>query len=64
MVRTWRVGASAAAVLPAALAGAVLVSAPFAGTTTAPLGYVRAVAVHPPTVFTSSCVVLSRARTC
>jgi len=32
-----RTGATAAAVLPAALAGALLVSAPFAGTTTAPL---------------------------
>jgi hypothetical protein len=35
----WRMwsSATAAAVLPAALAGAALVSAPFAGTTTAPL---------------------------
>src|SRR5207248_1979245 len=32
-----RPGATAAAVLPAALAGALLVAAPFAGTTTAPL---------------------------
>jgi hypothetical protein len=32
-----RTGTTAAAVLPAALAGALLVSAPFAGTTTAPL---------------------------
>jgi hypothetical protein len=32
-----RSGATAAAVLPAALAGALLVAAPFAGTTTAPL---------------------------
>lgn len=32
-----RTGATAAAALPAALAGALLVGAPFAGTTTAPL---------------------------
>jgi hypothetical protein len=32
-----RTGATAAAVLPAALAGAALVAAPFAGTTTSPL---------------------------
>ena len=31
-------GASVAAALPAALAAAVLISAPFAGTTTTPLG--------------------------
>jgi len=32
-----RSGATAAALLPSALAGAILVSAPFAGTTTSPL---------------------------
>jgi len=37
MIGVRRTGATAAAVLPAALAGAILVSAPFAGTTTAPL---------------------------
>jgi hypothetical protein len=37
MARPVFVGASAAAMLPAALAAAVLVSAPFAGTTTTPL---------------------------
>jgi hypothetical protein len=37
MDRRWRRGATAAAVLPSALAAALLVSAPFAGTTTAPL---------------------------
>jgi hypothetical protein len=37
MARSVFVGATAAAALPAALAAAVLVSAPFAGTTTAPL---------------------------
>jgi hypothetical protein len=37
MTRRWRTGATAAAVLPSALAAALLVSAPFAGTTTAPL---------------------------
>ena len=37
MARSVFVGATAAATLPAALAAAVLVSAPFAGTTTAPL---------------------------
>jgi hypothetical protein len=37
MGRAVRSGASAAALLPSALAGAVLVSAPFAGTTTSPL---------------------------
>jgi hypothetical protein len=37
MARSVFVGATAAATLPAALAAAVLVSAPFAGTTTSPL---------------------------
>jgi len=37
MASVRRTGATAAAALPAALAGALLVSAPFAGTTTAPL---------------------------
>jgi len=37
MARPHIVGATAAAMLPAALAAAALVSAPFAGTTTAPL---------------------------
>jgi hypothetical protein len=37
MARRRPTGATAAAVLPAALAGAALVAAPFAGTTTAPL---------------------------
>ena len=37
MTSAYRSGATAAAVLPAALAGALLVAAPFAGTTTAPL---------------------------
>lgn len=37
MARGRRTGATAAAVLPAALAGAALVAAPFAGTTTSPL---------------------------
>lgn len=37
MSRRRRTGATAAAVLPAALAGAALVAAPFAGTTTEPL---------------------------
>ena len=37
MARPVFVGASAAAMLPAALAAALLVSAPFAGTTTTPL---------------------------
>jgi hypothetical protein len=39
MARPVFVGATAAATLPAALAAAVLVSAPFAGTTTAPLAH-------------------------
>ena len=46
MWRARRIGAGAAAVLPAALAGAVLVSAPFAGTTTAPLAETDQAAVH------------------
>lgn len=33
----WRTGVTAAAVLPSAMGAALLVSAPFAGTTTAPL---------------------------
>jgi hypothetical protein len=37
MVRRGLVGASAAAVLPSALAAAAFIGAPFAGTTTAPL---------------------------
>jgi uncharacterized membrane protein len=37
MGRAVRTGATAAALLPSALAGAILVSAPFAGTTTSPL---------------------------
>jgi hypothetical protein len=37
MARRISMGATVAATLPAALAAAVLVSAPFAGTTTAPL---------------------------
>ena len=37
MSRAVRSGATAAALLPSALAGAILVSAPFAGTTTSPL---------------------------
>jgi hypothetical protein len=37
MARPQLVGATAAAMLPAALSAAVLVSAPFAGTTTAPI---------------------------
>jgi hypothetical protein len=37
MIRVGRSGATAATALPAALAGALLVAAPFAGTTTAPL---------------------------
>ena len=37
MARPQLVGATAAAMLPAALSAAVLISAPFAGTTTAPL---------------------------
>jgi len=37
MARPQLVGATAAAMLPAALSAAVLISAPFAGTTTAPI---------------------------
>lgn len=37
MARPQLVGATAAAMLPAALSAAVLISAPFAGTTTSPL---------------------------
>ena len=37
MARPQLVGATAAATLPAALSAAVLISAPFAGTTTAPI---------------------------
>lgn len=44
-----RTGATAAAVLPAALAGALLVSAPFAGTTTAPLATSKPQALDTPT---------------
>ncbi len=36
-MRRWGTGVTAAAVLPSALGAALLVSAPFAGTTTAPL---------------------------
>jgi hypothetical protein len=49
MARPQLVGATAAAMLPAALSAAVLVSAPFAGTTTAPLAdTTRAPAAHVP----------------
>lgn len=48
MPATRRTGATAAAVLPAALAGALLVSAPFAGTTTAPLAKSTTSAVQTP----------------
>ena len=41
MARRVVMGASAAATLPAALAAALLVSAPFAGTTTTPLSDVH-----------------------
>ena len=41
------IGASATAVLPSALAAAVLVSAPFAGTTTTPISKVTPVRHHP-----------------
>ena len=41
-----RTGATAAAILPAALAGAALVAAPFAGTTTAPLAKSTAQSTH------------------
>jgi hypothetical protein len=41
-----RTGATAAAILPAALAGAALVAAPFAGTTTAPLAKSTATTTH------------------
>lgn len=46
-----RTGATAAAALPAALAGALLVGAPFAGTTTAPLAnsHTRAYVAGPTT---------------
>jgi hypothetical protein len=37
MARPQLIGATAAAMLPAALSAAVLISAPFAGTTTAPI---------------------------
>ena len=44
----WRTGVTAAAVLPSALGAALLVSAPFAGTTTAPLAdsHTRAAVQH------------------
>jgi hypothetical protein len=52
MARQKLVGATAAAILPAALSVAVLVSAPFAGTTTAPIAdtqrVVAAVPHHQP----------------
>jgi hypothetical protein len=48
MARQQLVGATAAAILPAALSVAVLVSAPFAGTTTAPIAHTqRAIATAP-----------------
>jgi hypothetical protein len=48
MARPQLVGATAAAMLPAALAAAVLVSAPFAGTTTAPLAQTQRVSAGAP----------------
>ena len=50
MTRRWRTGVTAAAVLPSALAAGLLVSAPFAGTTTAPLAdsHARAAVRHVP----------------
>jgi hypothetical protein len=42
----WRTGVTAAAVLPSALGAALLVSAPFAGTTTAPLADSHSAAAH------------------
>jgi hypothetical protein len=47
--RARKLGASAAATLPAALFAAVLVSAPFAGTTTAPLADSQPAGAHAPT---------------
>ena len=44
-----RSGATAAALLPSALAGAILVSAPFAGTTTSPLAHSTTRAATSPT---------------
>ena len=46
MARPQLVGATAAAMLPAALSAAVLISAPFAGTTTAPLADVSRAPAH------------------
>ena len=57
MTGAYRSGATAAAVLPAALAGALLVAAPFAGTTTAPLAKSTtraAVTAAPPSAAKSS----------
>jgi hypothetical protein len=48
MARPQLVGATAAAMLPAALSAAMLVSAPFAGTTTAPLADSSPVGTHAP----------------
>lgn len=64
MWATWRMGAGAAAVLPAALAGAVLVSAPFAGTTTAPLAQTNSASGSADAASAPVCVVISRADTC
>src|SRR5205085_6847308 len=57
MNRPRLLGATAAATLPAALSAAVLVSAPFAGTTTAPLADTHQVAgakAHPSGARTSN----------
>src|SRR5438128_12688843 len=50
MTRRWWTGVTAAAVLPSALGAALLVSAPFAGTTTAPLAdsHTQAAVQHEP----------------
>jgi len=49
-----RSGATAAALLPSALAGAILVSAPFAGTTTSPLANSSTRAASSPTGHTAA----------
>jgi hypothetical protein len=54
-----RVGSTAAALLPAALAAGVLVSAPFAGTTTAPLA--RGTAAEQPATASHPLAVLAAA---
>jgi hypothetical protein len=46
MARPQLVGATAAAILPAALSAAALISAPFAGTTTAPIADTSSAPVH------------------